>query len=140
MHNLYDFGRAIFFPLLVAGMVLGPTAAVVALGQNMTTAMVSQMKSQPIETMGLGPGYLAEVKDVTCPNTTAGAQLQAPCGQVAISCECDGAAFFAHTGTTIGTDGRSETNFDGNVRDLSCRSSSGAVVCDCWALCSAQPD
>lgn len=147
MGSILDLGRALFGPLLLAGVVLGPTAAVVALGQNLTGALVMSAKA-PVEictieapsAQGIGPAYLENVKNVTCPNTTAGASLSASCNQLSTSCECDGNAFFAHTGQSIGTDGRAETNFDGNVRALSCRSSSGSVACDCWALCASEPD
>lgn len=104
-----------------------PVAALAAGGVAITGTLIGGMS--------LGPGYI-EGLEVTCAD--AGTEIRATCGQQSLSCECSAAAYFSSE-DVVSLTGRAETNFDGNVRSVNCRSQSN-VTCDCWALCSSEPD
>ena len=86
--------------------------------------------------MAVGPGYVENIEDITCAD--AGTLIQAGCNQQSLSCECSAATLFGGD-SVVPLTGRAETNFDANVRKVTCRSQSN-TTCDCWALCASEPD
>lgn len=105
-----------------------PVAALAAGGVAVTAAGVGMLS--------VGPGYVANMEDISC--SDAGTLIQATCGQQSLSCECSAATLFG-SDSVVPLTGRAETNFDANVRKATCRSQAN-TTCDCWALCSSEPD
>lgn len=109
--------------------------AIASLGHACGAAIQSSVEASRVEPL-LGPGYIENVEDITCAD--AGTAITPNCAGLSLSCECSAAALFGND-SVIPLTGRAETNFDGNVRSISCRSQSN-VTCDCWSLCATQPN
>lgn len=119
--------------------VFGGLAAFVFIGACLGIASASvdvvSVVDREHSAMGIGPGFIDNLEDQDCPD--AGALIQSEGSALSISCECDQDTLFGHE-TVLPLTGRAETNFDGNVRSIRCRSQSNSV-CDCWALVTQAP-
>lgn len=120
---------------LAAVFCVGTVALVGSAARVMEDQAKSYSAEQQAGTLGIGPGYIDNLEDVSCPD--AGAEIKSNNNGMSLSCECSGATNFGSE-TVVPITGRAETNFDGNVRSINCRSQSNSV-CDCWALTASAP-